>query len=151
MGVLAPFLGDAAERVVGVVLVEPVVFVQNRDLGIFDGGDAAEQIPETFEVVLHLAPAADDEALVNVQNAVAGTAGHRHILHDGNVFTGHLRVAHKEAGGRQTSQPRADHHSVLLLNALGFFRMGKCLVVAVAVIHVFSSPDQFIVLRMRSA
>ena len=151
VGVLAPLLGDAAEGIVGVMLVEPVVLIQNGDLGIFDGGDAAEQIPQTFKVVLHLPAAPDDKALVNVQNTVAGAAGHRHVLHDGDVFAGHLGVAHQEAGGRKSRQSCADHHCPLFLNALGFLWMGKCLVVAVAVIHVFSSPDQFIVLRMRSA
>ena len=57
------------------MLVEPIVFVQHRSPLGFQRGDGAEQIPQAFKVVFHLAAAADDEALLRVLDAVAGAAG----------------------------------------------------------------------------
>ena len=40
--------------VVGVLLVQPVVLVQNADSLGLDGGDGVEQVPHDLEVVIHL-------------------------------------------------------------------------------------------------
>ena len=141
MGVLAALLGHTAERIVGVMLVEPVVFIQNGHALRLDRGDASEQIPKAFKVVLHLAAAADDKALVDVQDTVAGAAGYGHILHDGDVLAGHLGVADEEAGRRKTGKAAADYHGVLLFNSFGFLGARECFVVAVAVIHDCSSQN----------
>ena len=92
-------------------------------------------------MVLHLAAAADDEALVDVQDTVAGAAGYGHILHDGDVLAGHLGVADEEAGRRKTGKAAADYHGVLLFDSFGFLGARECFVVAVAVIHDCSSQN----------
>ena len=55
MGVPAAIHRGAAQRVVGVALVQPIVVVEHRYRRILDGGDVAEQIPHHLEVVVHLA------------------------------------------------------------------------------------------------
>ena len=92
-------------------------------------------------MVLHLAAAADDKALVDVQDTVAGAAGYGHILHDSDVLAGHLGVADEKAGRRKTGKAAADYHGVLLFNSFGLLGARECFVVAVAVIHDYSSQN----------
>ena len=101
-GVLSLLLGDAAEGEVRVFLVQVIVFGENGLAGIDDGGDGLEQIPHALEVVIHLAPAAHDEAFGRVINAVAGAAGEGEMLEKGDLFARHLGVADQEAGRRKT-------------------------------------------------
>ena len=75
MGVLSPIHRGPAQRIVGVLLVQPVVFVQNRILRVLQGWDGAKQVPQALEVILHLPAAPDHEAPGGVLDAVAGPAG----------------------------------------------------------------------------
>ena len=97
MGVLAAILGGAAERVVGVALVEPVVVVEHAHILVFKRGDVAEEIPHDLEVVVHLATAAHGVAQLRIVPAVAGAAGPGVALQNMDVLARHLAVAHQKA------------------------------------------------------
>ena len=140
VGVLALLLGDAAQGEVRVFLVEVVVLGEDRLARVHDRRDGLEQIPHALEVVVHLTAAAHDEALGRVVDAVAGAAGHGQVLKERDVLAGHLRVADQEAGRRQTGQAGANDIRRLILDAFGFFRRRKRLIVTAAVIHSVYLP-----------
>ena len=140
MGVLALFLGDAAQGEVRVFLVEVVVLGEDRLARVHDRRDGLEQIPHALEVVIHLTAAAHDEALGRIVDAVAGAAGYGQVLKERDVLTGHLRIADQKAGRCQTGQTGADDVSRLALDAFGFFRRCKRLIVTAAVIHSVYLP-----------
>ena len=74
VSIFATVLGCTHQRVVGIALIQPVIFVQNGGIRCFDGRNGAEKIPQTFEVVFHLAASADDKAELLILDAVAGAA-----------------------------------------------------------------------------
>ena len=119
MGVLAAILRGAAQRVVRIALVQPIVVVEHRYRRILDGGNVAEQIPHHLEVVVHLAAA----------------AGTRVALQDVDLLAGHPSVAHEKARRRQACQAAADNVGLLVFHALGRKRMGEGLVVAAGIVH----------------
>ena len=137
-GVPAPVHRCPAQGVVGVVLVEPVELIQHRGPRLLQGGDGAEQVPQTLEVVLHLPATPHHIAPAGVEDAVAGTAGHVHGLQDVDVVPGHLPVPHQEAGRRQGRQAAAHNVGALVLHALRLLRPGKGLIVAVGVIDALA-------------
>lgn len=51
VGIFAAILCSAHQGIVWVALVQPVIFVQNRNIRSFDGWNGAEQVPQTFKVV----------------------------------------------------------------------------------------------------
>ena len=91
-------------------------------------------------MVVHLTAAAHDEALSRIVDAVAGAAGHGQVLKERDVLAGHLRIADQKAGRCQTGQTGADDVSRLALDAFGFFRRCKRLIVTAAVIHSVYLP-----------
>ena len=74
VGIFAAVLCSAHQGIVWVALVQPVIFVQNRNVRSFDGWNRAEQVPQTFKVVFHFTAAADNKSKLLILNAVAGTA-----------------------------------------------------------------------------
>ena len=62
-GALAAVADDAAVGRVRIVVVEPVELVEHRCALDFQRRNRAEQVPQAFEMVLHLAPAAGNEAV----------------------------------------------------------------------------------------
>ena len=135
MGVLAAILRGAAQRVVRIALVQPIVVVEHRYRRILDGGNVAEQIPHHLEVVVHLAAAAHGVAQPRVIPAVAAAAGTRVALQDVDLLAGHPSVAHEKARRRQACQAAADNVGLLVFHALGRKRMGEGLVVAAGIVH----------------
>ena len=135
MGVPAAILRGAAQRVVGVALVQPIVVVEHRYRRILDGGDVAEQIPHHLEVVVHLAAAAHGEAEPRVLPAIATAAGARVALQNVDLLAGHSAVAHKKARRSKSRQAAADNVGLLVFHALGRKRMGEGLVVAAGIVH----------------
>jgi len=99
--VLAPIDGGALQRVVGIVLVEPVELVEHTGIRDLQRRDGAEQVPQAFEVVLHLAPASDHEALLGLLDTIERTARQRLLLQDGDAMTRHVGIAHEERRPRQ--------------------------------------------------
>ena len=135
MGVLAAVNGGAAQGVVGVLLVEPVVLVQNADTLRFDGGDGTEQVPHDLEMVVHLAAAAHDVAQVLELIAIAGAAGQAALFQNVDVLALHLAVADQIAGGGQGSQTAAHDIGGFVVHALGLFGTGKGFIVTAGIIH----------------
>ena len=70
-------LGGAAQRIVGIFLVEPVILVKYGNAFRLDGRNGAEQIPHHLEMVVHLAAAAHHIADAGNVRAVAGAARNR--------------------------------------------------------------------------
>ena len=135
VGVLAAVLGGAAQGVVGIGLVQPIVLVQHTDTLGLDRGDRAEQIPHDLEMVVHLAAAAHDVADVLEPPAVAGTAGGGALFQNVDVFALHLAIAHQIAGCGQGCQAAAHDIGGLVVHALGLFGTGKRFIVTTGIIH----------------
>ena len=135
VGVFAALDGGTAKGVVGILLVQIVVLVQNaQSLGL-NGRNGAEQVPHDLEVVVHLAPAAHDVAQAEVLEAVAGAAGDGILFEDVNVLSGHLTVAHQETGCGQRRQAGADDIRGLAVHTLGLEGTNERFVIAVGIIH----------------
>ena len=142
--VLTLLLGDATQGEVRVVLVELVVFGENRLSGVLDGRDGTEQVPHDLEMVVHLTAAAHDVAACRIVDAVAGAAGHRQGFEDRDMVAGHLGVADQVACRRQAGKTGPDDIRVLVVDALRFLRGREGFIVSSRVVHddsfaVFSS------------
>ena len=144
VGVLAAVVGGAAEAVVGVGLVQPVVLIQNGVVLVLDGRDGAEQIPHTLKVVVHLAPAAHDVAEVLVVVAVAGTARDGVFLENVDVLALHLGIANEIARRRQRRQAGADDVGRFAVHIGGLLGGGKGFIVTGGIIHKSTSCDDLI-------
>ena len=131
--ILAAIFRGAAEGIVWILAIEPVEFIEYRRIVDFQRRNAAEKIPETFKMILHLAPAAHDVAAARVEDPIAGAASHIHRFENMDVFAWHLSVAHKEASCCQRRQSTANNIRVLVFHALRFFRTRKGFIVAVRV------------------
>ena len=134
--ILPAVLGGAAQRIVGVVLVEPVILVEHGDAFGLDRRDRAEQVPHHLEVVVHLAPAAHDIAEAGDVGAVARPAGHRVLFEDVDVLARHLRISHQIAGRRQRRKSRADDVRRLAVDTRRLLRSCERFIVATGIIHI---------------
>ena len=138
VGVLPSVYGGTTERVVRILLVQPVVFVQHRHTRRLDGRNAAEQIPQALKMVLHLSAAAHHITSGGIVDAVASAARYIHGFQNMNVAAGHLSVAYKEARRRQGGETAAYDVSVFLVHAFRFPRLCERLIIAVAVIDALA-------------
>ena len=143
VGVLTAFLRGAAEGVVGVGLVEPVIFVQHADAFGFNGGNGVEQIPHDLEMVVHFPAAAHDVAHVFELPSIAGAAGALILFQNVNMLALHLAIAHQIAGGRQRGKAAADDVGGLVVYAFGLAGTGKRLIIAAGIIHNGKPPKTF--------
>jgi hypothetical protein len=82
VGVLAPVDRHPLERVVGIVLIEPVELVEDACPLHFDRRNGPEEVPETFEVVFHLSPTADHETFCRLHDPVQRTSWKGETLQD---------------------------------------------------------------------
>ena len=139
VGILTLVDGCPAEGVVGVFLIQPVVFVQNTDPFRLDGRNGAEQIPHDLEMVIHLPSAPHDIAYIGVLPAIACTAGNGVFLIDVDVLTLQLSVTNQIAGGSQSRKAGADDVGRFVVHALGLSGTGKGFVITAGIIHNFSS------------
>ena len=135
VGVLAAVYAGTAQRIVGVVLIEPIVFIQYGYTGGFDGGHIAEGIPHHLKVVIHFTAAAHIKALGDILAAIAAAAGQVQLFKYMDMFALHLPVAHQIKGGGQTGQAGADDIGRLFIYILGLFGMGKGFISSCRVIH----------------
>ena len=135
VGVIAAIDRSPAERVVGVMLVEPVVFIQHGDARLFQGGHVAEHVPHDLEVVVHFPAAPHEEALGHVLTSVAAAAGEFQLLQQVDMLALHLTVADQIKGRRQAGQACANDISGLLVHVLGLFGMGERFISSSRVIH----------------
>ena len=134
MSVLPTVNGCTAQRIIGVMLIQPVKFVQNRSTWLFEGRNAVEKIPETFEMIFHLTAATHDITSGRIKNSIAGTAGNVHGFQDVNMLPGHLCISDQEAGSCQGSKAASYDVSMLVIHTLRLLRAGKGFVVAVGII-----------------
>ena len=74
MGIFAALLGSPAERVVWIVLIEPVVLIKYRDARCFNRWNVSEHIPHALKVVVHLSATAHIETLAYIFAAVAASS-----------------------------------------------------------------------------
>ena len=135
VGILAAVAGGAAEAVVGVSLVQPVVLIQNGVVLVLDGGDGAKQVPHALKVVVHLTAAAHDVADILIFVAVAGAAGNGILLQNMDMLALHLGIAHQVAGRGQRRQAGTDEIGRFAVNVGGLFWGGKGFIVTAGIIH----------------
>ena len=133
--VLAAVYRRTAERIVGIVLVEPVVLIQHRNAGRFNRGNIAECVPHHLKVVVHLAPAAHIESLGHVLAPVAAASGKLQLLKKMDMLALHLPVAHKVEGCRESGKTCADDIGGFFVCILRLFGMCECFVSSCCVIH----------------
>ena len=134
--VLAEILGGAAQRVVRVLLVEPVVLVEYADAFGFDGGNRAEQIPHDLEMIVHFAAATHHIAKAGNIKTVTGAAGYRVLLKDVDVLARHLTITHQTTGCRQCRQSGTDDVCMLVVHVGRLLRTCESLIIAAAVVHI---------------
>ena len=133
--VLAAVHSGAAEGVVRVVLVQPVVLVEDGDARRLDGGHIAEGVPHDLEMVVHLAAAAHEEALGHVLAPVAAATGKLQLFEQMDVLALHLSVADEVERCGQTGKTGADDICRFLVHILRLFGMGKGFISACGIIH----------------
>ena len=135
MRVLTTVDGSAAEGIVRVFLVQPVILVENAYALRLDGRDGVEQIPHDLEMIVHLPAAAHDIADVFKLIAVASAAGNRILLQNVHMLALHLAVTDKIAGYRQRREAAADDIGRFLIDAFRLFGSCKCFIVTARIIH----------------
>ncbi|MNS89953.1 hypothetical protein D3C72_1239860 [compost metagenome] len=140
MRVLAPVDGGTLQRIVRVVLVQPVELVQHTGIVDLQRRNRAEQIPQALEMVFHLAAAADHETLLRHLQAIQRATGNLLLLQDGDALAGHAPIAHQERRTGQRGQARADEPGRLVVHAGRLARACEGLVIATAVIHARLLP-----------
>ena len=135
MRVLTTVDGCAAEGIVRVFLVQPIILVKDAYALGFNGRDGVEQIPHDLEMIVHLAATAHDIADVFKLIAVASAAGNRILLQNVHMLALHLAVTNKITGCRQCSQATADNIGGFLINAFRLFGSCKRFIVTARIIH----------------
>lgn len=143
MGVLSAIDCGAAKGIIGVMLIQPVILIQNRYSRCFQRRNASEKIPQTFKMVFHFTSASHDIAAAGIKDAVAGSSGNIHCLKNMNMRAGHLAVAYQEAGSGKRSKTTSYNVGIFMVNAFRLFRTGKGFVVSVAVIDSFAVFSYF--------
>ena len=93
MGILSAVFRCAAEGIVRVMLVQPVILVQYGSSRYLQRRNTVEQIPQALEMVFHLTAATHNIAAERIFNAVACAARNVHGLQNVNVLALHLSVA----------------------------------------------------------
>ena len=139
MGVLAAVHAGAAEGIVWVVFVEPIILVKHRNSGSFDRGHVAEGVPHYLEMVVHLAAASHEKALGNILSSVAAAAGKLQLFKKMNTLALHLSVADKIESGCQTGKTGADDVCGFFIHILRLFGMGKRFISSCGIIHIEAS------------
>ena len=120
------------------MFVQPVVLIQYRGAWFFQGRNAVEKIPETFEVILHLTAASHDVSSHRIEDTITCTACNVHRFQDVNVVTRHLRVSYKEASCCQSRKSASYQICMLVIYAFRFLWAGECFVVTVCIINALA-------------
>src|SRR5271165_293085 len=111
-------MNGPAQGVVGIILVDLVKVFKDRSALDVERRDRAHQVPQAQVVVLHLALAAEEEALLWVLDAVQAAAADLARLVDGDALGIHLPVADKESRCRERRDAAADEIGRLSVHAL---------------------------------
>ena len=137
MCIFSPVFSCTAQRIIGIVFIQPVEFIQHRKFRIFQRRDAAEKIPEAFKMILHFSSAPHDIAPGRVENSVAGSSCNVHGFQNMDLFSRHLSVPDQEAGRCQSRQSASYNIGILFLHAFRLLRPGKSFIISAAVIDSF--------------
>ena len=121
MSVLATVYSRAAEGIVRVVLVEPIIFVKHGYSGRFNRRYVSEHIPHTFKMVVHFSAAAHEESLCYVLATVAAAARKIELFKKMNVFALDLPVADEIERRRKSGKTGADYISRFFIGVLRLF------------------------------
>ena len=138
MSVFSAIYSCTAKRIVWIMFVQPVVFIQYGNTRCFNRRNAAEQIPETLEMVFHFTAASHDIATCWIKDTIAGTAGNIHGFQDMDMGTRHLCITYEEAGSGERSKSASNDVSVFVIHTFWFLRTGECFVVTVCIINTFA-------------
>ena len=131
-------MSGPTQGVVRVVLVDLVIVFEDRGTLDIERRDRAHQIPQALVVVLHLALAAEEEALLWVVDAVQAAASDIARLVDGDAFGVHLPVADQKARRRERADATADEIGRLPVYGLRLAGTNECFVVTIAIEHMCS-------------
>ena len=80
MGILSTVHCCTTQRIVRIMFVQPIIFIQHRCIRYFQRRNTSEQVPQTFKMILHLAAATHDIAPGRVVNTVTCTSRNVHGL-----------------------------------------------------------------------
>ena len=70
----------AAKGIVRVMFIEPVIFIKYRNTRCLDGWNAAEEIPQTFEMIFHLTSTAHYITSGSIIDSITCTTGKIHCF-----------------------------------------------------------------------
>ena len=135
MGILAAVHARTAQGIVRIVLIQPIVFVQNRNTRGFDRRHIAEGVPHDLKMIVHFASAAHEEALGDILPAVAAAARKLQLFEQMDMLALHLPVADKVKGCRQPGKTGADDVCRFFIHILRLFGAGKRFISSCRVIH----------------
>ena len=138
MRILSPLLRGPAERIIGVMLIQPVKLIQHRCARNLQRGNASKQIPQTLEMILHLPSSPHHISAGRVVDSITGSARNIHGFQNMNALSRHLSVTHQKTGRRKGCQSAPHNIRVFLLHALRLFRPGKSFIVTAAVIDALA-------------
>ena len=128
MGVLTAVYRRAAEGIVRIVLVQPIIFVKDGYARRLYRGNIAECVPHHLEMIVHLAASAHIESLRYVLAPVAASSGKLQLLKKVDMLALHLTVADKIEGCRESGKSRAYDISRFFVDILRFLGMCECFV-----------------------
>ena len=137
--VLTAVYRSSAQRIVRVVFVEPIVFVEYGNAGSFKWRYITEHIPHYFEMVIHFTSASHKEAFCNVFSSVAAAACQFEFFQKMNVLALHLSVSDKIEGCGKSRKSCADNVCRFFIDILRFLGMSKWFVSACWIIHTKTS------------
>ena len=80
MCVFATIYSCTAKGIVRVMLIEPVIFIKYRNTRCLDGWNAAEEIPQTFEMIFHLTSTAHYITSGSIIDSITCTTGNIHCF-----------------------------------------------------------------------
>ncbi len=91
------------------ILVALTGFIQHGASLLIEGGDTAEQIPQTLHVRFQLALTAGRIAILRAACGIHRTAEYGKLVINGDVLTGHLRITDKERRRGQACDAASDN------------------------------------------
>ena len=97
VSILASLFCCTTERIVGVFLIQPVIFIKYRNSRSLNRRNTSELSPQTFEMILHLSSATHYITSCRIINSISCTACNIHSLKYVHIHTHHLSISYKKA------------------------------------------------------
>ena len=138
MCILSLFYRSTAQRIVRIMLIQPVIFIQHGCTRFFQRWNTVEQIPQTFEMILHLTSASHNISSGRIKNTITGTTCDIHCFQNVNMISRHLCIPYQEAGCCQRSQSASYQICMFIIYAFWFFRAGKCFIISICIIYTLA-------------